>query len=82
MIRKKIQDLEAAQIALLKVMAESDAHASKCVKLGKDFKETYPEDYARYTEAREKYNSNEQKIGELKEELAKIPPVKPIDLEK
>lgn len=46
-------------------MSQSDAHASKCIKLGLNFADTYPEDYAAYTAAREEYNANEAKMTEL-----------------
>ena len=53
------------QLNLLSVMAKSDAHASKCAKLGLTFAEEYPEEYAEYCSAREKYNANQERIAEL-----------------
>ena len=53
------------QINLLSVMAKSDAHASKCSKLGFVFSDEYPQEYAEYCSAREKYNANEERIAEL-----------------
>ena len=53
------------QLNLLSVMAKSDAHASKCAKLGLTFAEEYPEEYAEYCTAREKYNANQERIAEL-----------------
>ena len=53
------------QLNLLSVMAKSDAHASKCAKLGLVFSDEYPEEYAEYCSAREKYNANEERITEL-----------------
>ena len=53
------------QLNLLSVMAKSDAHASKCAKLGLIFADEYPEEYAEYCSAREKYNTNQERIAEL-----------------
>ena len=53
------------QLHLLSVMAKSDAHASKCAKLGLTFSEEYPEEYAEYCSAREQYNANQDRIAEL-----------------
>ena len=53
------------QLNLLSVMAKSDAHASKCAKLGLTFAEEYPEEYEEYCSAREKYNANQERIAEL-----------------
>ena len=46
-------------------MAKSDAHASKCAKLNLTFSEEYPEEYAEYFSAREKYNANQERIAGL-----------------
>lgn len=53
------------QLNLLSVMAKSDAHASKCAKLGLVFSDEYPDEYAEYCSAREKYNANQERIAEL-----------------
>ena len=53
------------QLELLSVMAKSDAHASKCAKLGLTFEEEYPEEYQEYCSAREQYNVNQERIIEL-----------------
>ena len=53
------------QLNLLSVMAKSDAHASKCAKLGLVFSYEYPEEYEEYCSAREKYNINQERIAEL-----------------
>lgn len=53
------------QLNLLSVMAKSDAHASKCAKLGLVFSEEYPKEYEEYCSAREKYNANQDRIAEL-----------------
>ncbi len=46
-------------------MKKSDDHASKCVKLGLEFKTEYKEEYEAYAKAREEYNSNEEEIRGL-----------------
>lgn len=53
------------QLNLLSVMAKSDAHASKCAKLGLVFADEYKEEYEEYCSAREKYNANQERIEEL-----------------
>lgn len=60
-----LRQLQEKQLQLASVMSQSDAHASKCIKLGLNFADTYPGDYAAYTAAREEYNTNEEKIAEL-----------------
>ena len=49
-------------LELASIMSKSDAHASKCVKLGLSYKDTYPNEYNEYTQAREDYNSLENEI--------------------
>ena len=53
------------QLNLLSVMAKSDAHASKCAKLGLTFADEYPEEYQEYCYSREQYNNNQDRISEL-----------------
>ena len=57
LIRIQEQLLELASI-----MVKSDAHASKCTKLGISFKDEYPNEYNEYTQAREDYNQLESEI--------------------
>ena len=45
---------------LASIMSKSDAHASKCVKLGLSYKDNYPNEYKEYTQAREDYNQYEK----------------------
>lgn len=66
--QEKINELEARQLVLSNTMASSDAHASKCTKLGLSFAETYPDDLAAYESAREEYNSNETALAALYEQ--------------
>ena len=65
------------QLELLSVMAKSDAHASKCAKLGLTFADEYPEEYEEYCSAREQYNANQERIAELEsaciEEEERVP---------
>ena len=65
------------QLNLLSVMAKSDAHASKCAKLGLVFADEYPEEYQEYCSAREQYNANQERIAELEaaciEEEERVP---------
>ena len=60
MTRIQEQLLEVASI-----MSKSDAHASKCVKLGLSYKDNYPDEYNEYTQAREEYNSLENELAAL-----------------
>lgn len=52
-------------LELASVMSKSDAHASKCAKLGASFKNMYPEEYKEYTQAREDYNQLEKDLVTL-----------------
>lgn len=62
---EQLRQLNEKQLQLASVMSQSDAHASKCIKLGLNFSETYPSDYQAYTKAREKYNINEEEIARI-----------------
>ena len=52
-------------LELASIMSKSDAHASKCVKLGLSYKDNYPDEYNEYTQAREEYNSLENDLAVL-----------------
>ena len=52
-------------LELASIMSKSDAHASKCVKLGLSYKDTYPNEYNEYTKAREDYNQLEKDLAAL-----------------
>jgi PHP family Zn ribbon phosphoesterase len=67
--QEQINKLETRQLELLTIMSNSDAHAAKCAKLGKDFYKEYPEDYNEYTAANSEYNSNEALFPELKKKF-------------
>ena len=62
-----LRQIQEQQTELLATMAKSDAHASKCAKLNLTFSEEYPEEYAEYCSAREKYNANKERIAELED---------------
>ena len=69
--RERIEALEAEKLAAMAVMRESDGKSSKCAKLGISFAETYPKDYSEYTNANHRYNSIEEELSPLYEQLAK-----------
>ena len=52
-------------LELASIMSKSDAHASKCTKLGASFKNMYPNEYKEYTQAREDYNHLEKELATL-----------------
>ena len=52
-------------LKLASIMCKSDAHASKCVKLGLSYKDTYPNEYNEYVKAREDYNNLEKELAAL-----------------
>ena len=52
-------------LELASIMSKSDAHASKCVKLGLSYKDNYPNEYNEYTQAREDYNQLEKELVAL-----------------
>ena len=52
-------------LELASIMSKSDAHASKCVKLGLSYKDNYPTEYKEYTQAREDYNQLEKDLSAL-----------------
>lgn len=62
---ERLRQLNEKQLQLASVMSQSDAHASKCIKLGLNFSETYPSDYQAYVNAREEYNINEEEIARI-----------------
>lgn len=62
---ERMARIQERLLELASIMSESDAHASKCAKLGLSFKETYPEEYKEYTKAREDYNQLEKDLAAL-----------------
>ena len=68
---EQISGIESQMLALKDTMAKSDAHASRCIKLGLSFEETYPDDVPVYKAANKSYNDLEVKLASLREQLAK-----------
>lgn len=68
--QEQLSALESRQLELQAIMASTDAHAAKCVKMGKRFSAQYPDEYTAYLAANEEYNENESAIASLKAELA------------
>lgn len=62
---EKHNALTAELLKLQSIMRDSDAHAVKCQKLNLNFSKTYPDDFKRYEEAREKYNKVDLELIEL-----------------
>ena len=61
----KIARIQEQLLELASIMSKSDAHASKCAKLGVSFKNMYPNEYKEYTQAREDYNQLEKDLAAL-----------------
>ena len=59
---EKLTRIQERLLELASVMSKSDAHASKCVKLGVSYKDNYPNEYNEYIKAREDYNQLESEI--------------------
>ena len=59
---ERLTRIQERMLELASIMSKSDAHASKCTKLGISFKDEYPNEYNEYTQAREDYNSLENEI--------------------
>ena len=62
---KRVAHIQEQLLKLASIMSKSDAHASKCVKLGLSYKDTYPNEYKEYTQAREDYNQLEKDLAAL-----------------
>ena len=59
---ERLTRIQEQLLELASIISKSDAHASKCVKLGLSYKDTYPDEYDEYVKAREDYNSLENEI--------------------
>lgn len=68
--QQQINELQSRQLELRAIMASSDERAAKCFKNGTSFRETYPDDFARYEAANAEYNRNETTLAELKAKRA------------
>ena len=62
---ERMARLQELLLELANIMQKSDAHASKCTKLGVSFKDIYPNEYNEYTQAREDYNQLEKDLVAL-----------------
>ena len=62
---ERLAHIQEQLLELASIMSKSDAHASKCVKLGVSFKDMYPNEYNEYTQAREDYNQLEKDLAAL-----------------
>ena len=62
---EKIARIQEQLLELASIMSKSDAHASKCVKLGLSYKDNYPNEYNEYIKAREDYNKLEKDLAAL-----------------
>ena len=62
---EKMARIQEQLLELASVMSKSDAHASKCVKLGLSYKDNYPNEYNEYVKAREDYNQLEKDLAAL-----------------
>ena len=57
--------LTERMMALQSRMRLSDAHASKCIKLGLVYRDEYPDECADYEAAREAYNAAEHELDSV-----------------
>ena len=62
---ERMARIQEQLLELASVMSKSDAHASKCVKLGLSYKDNYPNEYNEYVKAREDYNNLEKDLAAL-----------------
>ena len=62
---ERMARIQERLLELASIMSKSDAHASKCVKLGLSYKDTYPNEYNEYVKAREDYNNLEKELATL-----------------
>ena len=67
--RERISALESRQLELRAIMADSDAHASICQKLGLSFAENYPDELDAYRKANDAFNVHETELAELYAQL-------------
>ena len=62
---ERMARIQERVLELVSVMSKSDAHASKCTKLGISYKDNYPNEYNEYIKAREDYNQLEKDLATL-----------------
>ena len=69
-LRQQISALKTRMLELENKMAESDPHLWGCLKqLLKEFRNTYPTDYATYIAANTEYNELEKQLATLQAQL-------------
>lgn len=64
-INAELMLLKEDQLRQSAVISASNAHACKCTKMGMSFQETYPDEFAEYSAALDKFHVNEARIAEL-----------------
>lgn len=64
-INEELRVLNEDQLRQSSIIKTSDVHACKCTKTGVSFQETYPEEFAEYSAALDKFHKNEARIAEL-----------------
>ena len=62
---ERMARIQERMLELASVMSKSDAHASKCTKLGISYIDNYPNEYKEYIKAREDYNQYEKDLVTL-----------------
>ena len=62
---ERMARIQESLLELASIMSKSDAHASKCTKLGVSYKDNYPNEYKEYIKAREDYNQYEKDLVTL-----------------
>ena len=62
---ERMARIQERLLELASIMSKSDAHASKCIKLGVSYKDNYPTEYDEYIKAREDYNQLEKDLFAL-----------------
>ena len=62
---ERMAHIQERLLELASIMSKSDAHASKCTKLGISYKDNYPNEYKEYIKAREDYNQYEKDLVTL-----------------
>ena len=62
---ERMARIQERLLELASIMSKSDAHASKCIKLGLSYKDNYPNEYDEYTQVREDYNKLEKELVAL-----------------
>lgn len=62
---ERLTRIQERLLELASIMSKSDAHASKCIKLGASYKNLYPDEFKEYTQAREDYNTLEKELVTL-----------------